>query len=97
MTVLLEHYVGETEKDELELVKEFEEGFDRVDFKAEFSPSPNLEGPQPRDNVSRDNGATVSSSPPRARIDSENGKDAPPSYIIGSLLWLTLPRTISVY
>ena len=51
---------------------ELEEGFDRADFRAEFSPSPNLEGPQPqpRDNVSR-NLPTMSSSPPRARINSD--------------------------
>ncbi|XP_017762323.1 PREDICTED: uncharacterized protein LOC108552334 [Eufriesea mexicana] len=50
----------------------FEEGFDRADFRAEFSPSPNLEGPQsqPRDNVSR-NFPTVSSSPPRARTNND--------------------------
>jgi len=52
--------------------EQFEEGFDRADFRAEFSPSPNLEGPQPppRDNVSR-NFPTVSSSPPRARTNND--------------------------
>ncbi|KZC04294.1 hypothetical protein WN55_02183 [Dufourea novaeangliae] len=52
---------------------ESEEGFDRADFRAEFSPSPNLEGPQPqpRDNVSR-NFPTASSSPPRARTNNDD-------------------------
>lgn len=70
--VLREQYEGELEQDELELLQEFEEGFDRADFRAEFSPSPNLEGPQPppRDNVSR-NFPTVSSSPPRARTNND--------------------------
>ncbi|KAG7201376.1 hypothetical protein KM043_004140 [Ampulex compressa] len=54
-TVLREQYEGDVEPDEMHLMLEFEEGFDRADFRAEFSPSPNLEGPQPppRDNVSR--------------------------------------------
>lgn len=71
-SVLREQYEGEVEPDELELIPEFEEGFDRVDFRTEFSPSPNLEGPQPqpRDNVSR-NLPTVSSSPPRARTNND--------------------------
>ncbi|KAL6254460.1 hypothetical protein P5V15_014510, partial [Pogonomyrmex californicus] len=70
-SVLREQYEGEVEADELEMTHEFEEGFDRADFRAEFSPSPNLEGPQPplRDNVSR-NFPTVSSSPPRARTNN---------------------------
>lgn len=71
-SVLREQYEGEIEPDELELMHEFEEGFDRVDFRTEFSPSPNLEGPQPqpRDNVSR-NLPTASSSPPRARTNND--------------------------
>ncbi|KAH0956754.1 hypothetical protein HN011_008801, partial [Eciton burchellii] len=71
-SVLREQYEGEIEADELELMHEFEEGFDRADFRSEFSPSPNLEGPQPqpRDNVSR-NFPTVSSSPPRARTNND--------------------------
>ncbi|XP_012254018.2 uncharacterized protein LOC105684890 isoform X2 [Athalia rosae] len=70
--VLREQYEGAVEADEMDLVDEFEEGFDRADFRAEFSPSPNLEGPQPqpRDNSSRD-GPTVSSSPPRARTNND--------------------------
>ncbi|XP_032689135.1 uncharacterized protein LOC116852673 isoform X1 [Odontomachus brunneus] len=71
-SVLREQYEGEIEADEIEQMHEFEEGFDRTDFRAEFSPSPNLEGPQPqpRDNVSR-NFPTVSSSPPRARTNND--------------------------
>ncbi|XP_025993440.1 uncharacterized protein LOC105195019 isoform X3 [Solenopsis invicta] len=71
-SVLREQFEGEIEADELALMHEFEEGFDRADFRAEFSPSPNLEGPQPppRDNVSR-NFPTVSSSPPRARTNND--------------------------
>ncbi|XP_012537589.1 uncharacterized protein LOC105837387 isoform X3 [Monomorium pharaonis] len=71
-SVLREQFEGEVEADELALMHEFEEGFDRADFRAEFSPSPNLEGPQPppRDNVSR-NFPTVSSSPPRARTNND--------------------------
>ncbi|XP_012148472.1 uncharacterized protein LOC100876556 isoform X2 [Megachile rotundata] len=73
-TVLREQYEGDVEPDEVDLMHEFEEGFDRADFRAEFSPSPNLEGPQPqpRDNVSR-NFPTVSSSPPRARTNNDVG------------------------
>lgn len=71
-SVLREQFEGEIEADELALVHEFEEGFDRTDFRAEFSPSPNLEGPQPppRDNISK-NFPTVSSSPPRARTNND--------------------------
>jgi len=71
-SVLREQFEGEIEADELALMHEFEEGFDRADFRAEFSPSPNLEGPQPppRDNVSK-NFPTVSSSPPRARTNND--------------------------
>ncbi|XP_076245270.1 uncharacterized protein LOC143185865 [Calliopsis andreniformis] len=71
-SVLREQYQGDAEPDEIDLMDEFEEGFDRADFKAEFSPSPNLEGPQPqpRDNVSR-NFPTASSSPPRARTNND--------------------------
>lgn len=70
--VLKEQYQGDVEVDEVDLMHQFEEGFDRADFRAEFSPSPNLEGPQsqPRDNVSR-NFPTVSSSPPRARTNND--------------------------
>ncbi|XP_076658066.1 uncharacterized protein LOC143362102 isoform X1 [Halictus rubicundus] len=70
--VLREQYEGDVEPDEIDLIHEFEEGFDRADFRAEFSPSPNLEGPQPqpRDNVSR-NFPTASSSPPRARTNND--------------------------
>ncbi|CAD1478723.1 unnamed protein product, partial [Heterotrigona itama] len=70
--VLKEQYQGDVEMDEVDLMHQFEEGFDRADFRAEFSPSPNLEGPQsqPRDNVSR-NFPTVSSSPPRARTNND--------------------------
>ncbi|XP_012280667.1 uncharacterized protein LOC105699862 isoform X2 [Orussus abietinus] len=71
-TVLRDQSEGGIEADERNMVHEFEEGFDRADFRTEFSPSPNLEGPQPqpRDNASR-NGPTVSSSPPRARTNND--------------------------
>lgn len=71
-TVLRDQDESAVEADEIDLMHEFEEGFDRADFKAEFSPSPNLEGPQPqpRDNVSR-NFPTASSSPPRARTNND--------------------------
>ncbi|XP_043279392.1 protein eva-1 isoform X2 [Venturia canescens] len=71
-TVLREQYAGEIEADEIDLVPEFDEGFDRTDFRTEFSPSPNLEGPQPqpRDNATG-NSPTVSSSPPRAMTNNE--------------------------
>lgn len=70
--VLRDQYQSEIQADEEQLVLEFEEGFDRADFRAEFSPSPNVEGPQPqpRDNVSRDY-TLVSSSPPRARTNND--------------------------
>jgi len=70
-SVLREQFEGGIEPDEA-VMPEFEEGFDRADFRSEFSPSPNLEGPQPppRDNVSR-NFPTVSSSPPRARTNND--------------------------
>ncbi|XP_053990952.1 uncharacterized protein LOC128891098 isoform X2 [Hylaeus anthracinus] len=70
--VLREQFASDVEPDEMNLMHEFEEGFDRADFRAEFSPSPNLEGPQPqpRDNVSR-NFPTASSSPPRARTNND--------------------------
>ncbi|XP_076667728.1 uncharacterized protein LOC143368664 isoform X2 [Andrena cerasifolii] len=73
-TVLRDRYEGALEPDEINQLHEFEEGFDRADFRAEFSPSPNLEGPQPqpRDNVSR-NFPTASSSPPRARTNNDVG------------------------
>ncbi|XP_076177779.1 uncharacterized protein LOC143152023 isoform X3 [Ptiloglossa arizonensis] len=71
-TVLREQFQGDVEPDEIDLMHELEEGFDRADFRAEFSPSPNLEGPQPqpRDNVSR-NFPTASSSPPHARTNND--------------------------
>lgn len=68
-TVLRDQYdQGDSDSDEEKL--EPEEGFDRADFRGEFSPSPNLEGPQsqPRDNASG-NFPTVSSSPPYARTN----------------------------
>ncbi|XP_043491916.1 uncharacterized protein LOC122517539 isoform X1 [Polistes fuscatus] len=70
--ILREQYQSDLESDEMNLTHKNDEGFDRVDFRAEFSPSPNLEGPQPqpRDNVSR-NFPTVSSSPPRARTNND--------------------------
>ncbi|XP_063983084.1 uncharacterized protein LOC135165584 isoform X2 [Diachasmimorpha longicaudata] len=70
--VLREQFAGDVEADEMDLAPEFDEGFDRTDFKTEFSPSPNLGGPQPQP---RDNGTmkspTVSSSPPRARTNND--------------------------
>ncbi|XP_014488706.1 PREDICTED: protein eva-1 homolog C [Dinoponera quadriceps] len=94
--VLREQYEDEVEPDEIEQVHEFDEGFDRTDFRAEFSPSPNLEGPQPqpRDNVSR-NFPTVSSSPPRAHTDNDENQEKFYLYIIlsvsgGILVFLAL-------
>ncbi|CAK9801157.1 Protein eva-1 homolog C [Anthophora plagiata] len=71
-TIFKEQYQSVVETDEEDLMHQFDEGFDRADFRTEFSPSPNLEGPlsQPRDNVSR-NFPTVSSSPPRARTNND--------------------------
>ncbi|KAK9308136.1 hypothetical protein QLX08_001646 [Tetragonisca angustula] len=84
--VLKEQYQGDVEVDEVDLMHQFEEGFDRADFRAEFSPSPNLEGPQsqPRDNVSR-NFPTVSSSPPRARTNNDENQEKFYLYIIVSV------------
>nr|XP_033341158.1 protein eva-1 homolog C-like isoform X4 [Megalopta genalis] len=84
--VLREQYEGDVEPDEIDLIHEFEEGFDRADFRAEFSPSPNLEGPQPqpRDNVSR-NFPTASSSPPRARTNNDENQEKFYLYIIVSV------------
>ncbi|XP_024940394.1 protein eva-1 homolog C isoform X9 [Cephus cinctus] len=83
--VLREQYKGPLEPDELDVVDEFEEGFDRTDFRAEFSPSPNLEGPQPqpRDNASRSS-PTVSSSPPKARTNNDENQEKFYLYIIVS-------------
>ncbi|XP_043279393.1 protein eva-1 homolog C isoform X3 [Venturia canescens] len=95
-TVLREQYAGEIEADEIDLVPEFDEGFDRTDFRTEFSPSPNLEGPQPqpRDNATG-NSPTVSSSPPRAMTNNEKNQEKFYLYIIvsvavGVLLFLGL-------
>lgn len=58
----------------MDLAPEFDdEGFDRTDFKTEFSPSPNLEGPQPpvRDNGTT-NSPTMGSSPPRAMTNNDS-------------------------
>ncbi|XP_044006603.1 protein eva-1 isoform X3 [Aphidius gifuensis] len=70
--VMREDLAGDEESDEKDLVPEFDEGFDRTDFKTEFSPSPNLEGPQPqpKDNTSA-NSPEVNSSPPRARTNND--------------------------
>ncbi|XP_018377603.1 PREDICTED: protein eva-1 homolog C isoform X2 [Trachymyrmex cornetzi] len=94
-SVLREQFEGGIEPDEA-VMQEFEEGFDRADFRAEFSPSPNLEGPQPppRDNVSK-NFPTVSSSPPRARTNNDDNQEKFYLYIIvsvsaGILLFLGL-------
>ncbi|XP_076177778.1 uncharacterized protein LOC143152023 isoform X2 [Ptiloglossa arizonensis] len=95
-TVLREQFQGDVEPDEIDLMHELEEGFDRADFRAEFSPSPNLEGPQPqpRDNVSR-NFPTASSSPPHARTNNDENQEKFYLYIIvsvtaGILLFLGL-------
>uniref|UniRef100_A0ABD2W0B8 SUEL-type lectin domain-containing protein n=1 Tax=Trichogramma kaykai TaxID=54128 RepID=A0ABD2W0B8_9HYME len=84
-SVLREQYErGVTEPDETNPGLDSDEGFDRADFKVEFSPSPNLESPQfqPRDNIngstsSRSGGvkspASETSSPPRARINGDAG------------------------
>ena len=62
---------GGMEPDEANLSSEWDEGFDRADFRVEFSPSPNLEGP--RDNASRAGvkSPAETSSPPRARTNSD--------------------------
>ncbi|XP_023290156.1 protein eva-1 isoform X3 [Orussus abietinus] len=85
-TVLRDQSEGGIEADERNMVHEFEEGFDRADFRTEFSPSPNLEGPQPqpRDNASR-NGPTVSSSPPRARTNNDENQEKFYLYVIVSV------------
>ncbi|XP_076629559.1 uncharacterized protein LOC143345880 isoform X1 [Colletes latitarsis] len=85
-TVLKNQSEDDVEPDEMDLMHEFEEGFDRADFRAEFSPSPNLEGPQPqpRDNVSR-NFPTASSSPPRARTNNDENQEKFYLYIIVSV------------
>ncbi|KAK2584565.1 hypothetical protein KPH14_006933 [Odynerus spinipes] len=95
-SVLREQYQSDLESDEMNLTHRIDEGFDRVDFRAEFSPSPNLEGPQPppRDNVSR-NFPTVSSSPPRARTNNDDNQEKFYLYVIvsvtvGILLFLGL-------
>ncbi|XP_063983087.1 protein eva-1 homolog C isoform X3 [Diachasmimorpha longicaudata] len=94
--VLREQFAGDVEADEMDLAPEFDEGFDRTDFKTEFSPSPNLGGPQPQP---RDNGTmkspTVSSSPPRARTNNDKNQEKFYLYIIisvaaGGLLFLGL-------
>ncbi|XP_015187725.1 PREDICTED: uncharacterized protein LOC107072366 isoform X3 [Polistes dominula] len=84
--ILREQYQSDLEADEMNLTHRIDEGFDRVDFRAEFSPSPNLEGPQPqpRDNVSR-NFPTVSSSPPRARTNNDDNQEKFYLYIIVSV------------
>ncbi|XP_053596729.1 protein eva-1 [Microplitis demolitor] len=70
--VLREQFVGDIEPDEVDLVPEFDEGFDRTDFKTEFSPSPNLENPEPppRTNETLD-ATTVDSTLPRARTNND--------------------------
>ncbi|XP_011494096.1 PREDICTED: protein eva-1 isoform X2 [Ceratosolen solmsi marchali] len=77
-SVLREQYEkGDMEPDEENLPSESDEGFDRADFRVEFSPSPNLESPQfqPRDNTSRPSVKSSSepSSPPRARTNNDVG------------------------
>lgn len=74
--MLREQYVKMMEPDESNLPNGTDEGFDRADFRVEFSPSPNLESPQfqPRDNATRSvnaNSTPETSSPPRARTNSD--------------------------
>ncbi|XP_058793800.1 uncharacterized protein LOC131665736 isoform X4 [Phymastichus coffea] len=78
-SVLREQYEkGELEPDEVNQSSDWDDqGYDRADFRMEFSPSPNLEGPQfqPRDNASRAGNASAkppaeTSSPPRARTNN---------------------------
>ncbi|XP_058793798.1 uncharacterized protein LOC131665736 isoform X2 [Phymastichus coffea] len=80
-SVLREQYEkGELEPDEVNQSSDWDDqGYDRADFRMEFSPSPNLEGPQfqPRDNASRAGNASAkppaeTSSPPRARTNNDN-------------------------
>ncbi|XP_044006604.1 protein eva-1 isoform X4 [Aphidius gifuensis] len=94
--VMREDLAGDEESDEKDLVPEFDEGFDRTDFKTEFSPSPNLEGPQPqpKDNTSA-NSPEVNSSPPRARTNNDKNQEKFYLYIIisvsmGMLFFLSL-------
>ncbi|XP_034939084.1 protein eva-1 homolog C isoform X2 [Chelonus insularis] len=85
-SVLREQFVGDLEPDEVDLVPEFDEGFDRTDFKTEFSPSPNLENPEPppRDNETIDS-TTVDSSLPRARTNNDRNQEKFYLYIIVSV------------
>uniref|UniRef100_A0ABD2W0Q2 SUEL-type lectin domain-containing protein n=1 Tax=Trichogramma kaykai TaxID=54128 RepID=A0ABD2W0Q2_9HYME len=96
-SVLREQYErGVTEPDETNPGLDSDEGFDRADFKVEFSPSPNLESPQfqPRDNIngstsSRSGGvkspASETSSPPRARINGDENQEKFYLYVIVSV------------
>ncbi|KAJ8678648.1 hypothetical protein QAD02_014435, partial [Eretmocerus hayati] len=82
---------GPTEPDESNLSPELDEGFDRADFRVEFSPSPNLEGPQfqSRDNATRASirSSSESSSPPRARTNgtSDDNQEKLYLYVIVSV------------
>ncbi|XP_031782156.1 uncharacterized protein LOC100678597 isoform X2 [Nasonia vitripennis] len=92
-TVLREQYdKGKLEPDEVNLPSESDEGFDRADFRVEFSPSPNLESPQsqPRDNATRQTGPGVkslseTSSPPRARTNNDVGERLHSLNSVGSI------------
>ncbi|XP_031782157.1 protein eva-1 homolog C isoform X3 [Nasonia vitripennis] len=92
-TVLREQYdKGKLEPDEVNLPSESDEGFDRADFRVEFSPSPNLESPQsqPRDNATRQTGPGVkslseTSSPPRARTNNDENQEKFYLYVIVSV------------
>lgn len=66
---------GEEEADEKDLAPEFDEGFDRTDFKTEFSPSPNLEGPQPQPKDNTSANSPEVNSPPRARTNNDSEFD----------------------
>ncbi|XP_014204611.1 uncharacterized protein LOC106636657 [Copidosoma floridanum] len=81
-TVLLEQFENrDPAQEEEDRPADLDEGFDRADFRMEFSPSPNLESPQyqPRDNESAGTGSAKSvpeaSLPPRARTNGDaNGR-----------------------
>ena len=65
------------EPDEINLPLESEEGFDRADFRSEFSPSPNLENPRIQthiDDTRNIQEPTESTAAPKARIN-DDGKN----------------------
>lgn len=87
------------EPDEANLPSESDEGFDRADFRVEFSPSPNLEGPQyqPRDNATRPGtgkSPAEASSPPRARTNNDGKSVQILSSIVSGGCMLVMERVM---